>query len=495
MKWNKKKVFGIGATLFAVYLIPFSIFTAKTVKQINQEDSIEFVVNNQVVKSSSSSDNNYLLNGENASKNADLIEIGFYKNALYGFGFDDETDDPSNPTDGSIIQKYSGLLDVYGTQSTFYNNYYDSYVIAQIFQNTTMANKSLSVYVGELVQQNEELKTPEVLAIIAGEYQNLSDLLAGGITPGITAAFEQIKNIDSFRLSANIFLYETMFLFQESTSGKYDFRLTEIMASNPMSLVWYATLNNLESLGTDRDLIESALTINDVYSIYETTPSGTQTINDIDVEKNKSLFGDMGFQGLVSSSGSSLTLETDFWDYSNSWIITSDVDDNNFAAINAGEYNTSVNNHFYLENGTNKIVTGDNRNSGYVVRSRSLYPFVFAYNYNQAQNTASKYYYSLFASEETPGTYKYINVNDIDPSTTTSILDVLYDNLATDVITIDPAQKMWYNAYFLINIINSSSNTLLNAQNYWRNRGYYIKLNGEYKKIYGSEIDSGIQEI
>ncbi len=493
MKWNKKKVLGIGATLFAAYLIPFSIFTAKTIKQLNPEDSIEFVVNNEVVKKSSN-DEDFLLNGENASENADLIEIGFYKNALYGFDFSDQ-DNPDSPTDNSILGKYPGLLEIFEGENSFYNTYYDAYVVSQIYQNTTMSEKSLSVYIAELAIGNEEMKTDEVLEIVAKGYENLNDLIGSHDPDTLSIAFDQIKNIDSFRLSANIFLFETMFLLQESTSGNYDYRITETLASNPMSLVWYASLSNLDLLGANKVLIDRATSISEINDVYNTPLTGAQEPGDITVEEEREFMGDIGFEGLISSSSSTLVLEEDFWDYSNSWtIIPSNVDENGFNNIALGNFNNNMNNYFYLENNKDKIVTGDNRNSGYVVRSKSLYPFVFAYNYNATAQTASKYYYSIFAKNNGDNTYSYID-NDEVTSDSVSILDILYANVEEEIGTINEEVKSWYNAFFLMSIINGSSNTLLNSQNYWRNRGYYIKLNGEYEKIYGSEIDSGIQEI
>ncbi len=498
---TKKILATLGLSFLAAYSIPFGLLINKKV----HNNFAVFSANNQTRKVKSD-DLDYLLSGENAEENAKLLELGFYKYALYGFDFNDENDAAlqSNPTSESIMGKYPGF---FKSTNDAYNVLHKTYTLINIDYQIKTQSTNLTSYLSNLAKEDKNIADDLYLTISQG-FETTADWVnsKGGtletnlIDLSSDTAFLAIDSSLENDLEANKFILETFYLLQPSNNKNYDYRLTEKLKAQKNMLTWEAKLSNVNNLAEQQT--EAYSIFNDpaydsliaIKDYYDTSASGGVLPTDFNVEDNNEMLGDIGFKGL-QSTGSIAFHDDEMASYGNSWAVNPTYDPliDDWTTIQKSIYTDMSGGSFgafVTDKYGNKILNEGVNNEGRILKVVSLYPFYFAKNYQIVDESANQFYYSIEAGYDASDSSYY----KVEPKTDGAInlVDaIVFDNDTTG----NEVTSYLLDSYLLFYTIKNSSNNLLNSQVFWKNRNYYIEFSGELQTIYGDLVDQGIQKL
>ncbi len=481
MKKITKMIYGLGFTFAALYSIPTALY-------INRSLNNNYLIihnGNEIVKSKKN-DNAYLLDGKNSEEKAKFIELGFYKNAIYGFDFksDEEAIKSDNPGADSILTKYSPLKDTGKITKEFYSNIHMAYTEYTIIKNTDLSGVSFSEYISSQIMANKALAI-NWIPILEEEYETSKEFFSDTTfdKDKKIVALEQLDSTIDFDLAANKFIYQTLYLFQESVNREFDYKITAQLKTLKPMLMWYASFTNTGDWLNDDT--ENFTTIEDLIN----GGSGSSGTINGNVNNDENILGDIGFEGIINKSSSSLTLIDDVWTYDNSWIINPIA--NEWSTASSSFFSNSVNVEdlpFYKVD--DSIINLDSSwVDGWTLKAKTLYPFIFGLNYqdssSQSPGYADAFYYSIFANTDSDG--NFVKTDNVTKESK-SIIDVIFPDTA----------KKWEKEFVTIllidDVISNNSRTMLNTQYFWKDKGYYIELSGKMKTIYETLIDEGIQK-
>lgn len=493
----------LGISFLAAYSVPFAFL-------INEKVHSNFVVfsANGQTKKMDNDDLDYLLSGENAEENANLLELGFYKNAIYGFDFDDANDSSlqTNPTDNSIMGEYPGFFnDVNGV----YNVLHQTYTLINIDYQIKSQNTNLTSYLANIAIEDKSIAEDLYLTISEG-YETVADwvnAMSGSVLEeqlinlSNNSAFQAIDTSLNNDLEANKFILEALYLLQPSSNKNYDYRLTEKLKTQKNMLTWEANLTNVNNLAPQQANAYSFFNNNPAYDSLEKIEANYKSganpdvlSTDFDVEDDNVMLGDIGFKGMQTTDSIAFT-EDEMSDYENSWKVndTYNPTTGGWTTIQKSDYTsfaTGTLGTFVLDDTDNKILKTGVNSEGKILKVVSFYPFYFAKNYQPTDQSSDQFYYSIEAGYDTVNDEYY----KVEPNTAEAVnlVDaIMFNNDNTG----NKVTSYLLDSYLLYYTIQHDSNTLLNSQVFWKNRNYYIEFNGEMKTIYGDLVDQGIQKL
>ncbi len=502
---KKTKILAVlGVSFLAAYSVPFAMLVNKKI----HNNFVVFYANGQT-KKMYNDDLDYLLSGENAEENANLLELGFYKNAIYGFDFNDANDSAlqTNPTDNSIMGKYPGFFE---STDNVYQIMHQTYTLINMDYQIKSQSTNLTSYLANIAKEDKNIADDLYLTISKG-YETVADWVndMGGanlesnlINLSSDVAFQAIDTSLSNDLDANKFILESMYLLQPSSNKNYDYRLTEKLKAQKNMLVWEANLSNVNNLADQQANAYSFFNDDATYDSLKTikayydTTGGDILPTDFSVEDDNVMLGDIGFKGMQTTDAIAFS-DDEMSDYENSWAVnptydplTSDwttIQKANYTDIDtsSGTFGT-----FVLDENNNKIINEGVNSEGRILKVVSFYPFYFAKNYQVVDGSADQFYYSLEAGYDS-GNGDYHKVDKHDPNAINLIDAIVFNNDHTG----QEATSYLLDSYLLYYTIQHDSNTLLNSQVFWKNRNYYIEFSGEMQTLYGDLVDQGIQKL
>ena len=458
---------------------------------------------------------------------ASWIETGFYYVALTGSlpnldleqgqeGFGDieaivegsilGTEEYNNENDFNIIDSAES-----------FNNVYDFLVEVTLFRNTSGAGKYVYQYMNELGTQYDYLR-PYVAPFMDQEFKTVWDMKVPEFEEEYNELIMHLGYAMSVETDIVMSLYVYSYLYQEHSSDAFDYYMTEQMVNQKPMIMWEMSVTGLNTFNEDEmdHLLDTTVGIEGHYLNQEEMWRDPLDANDynwqetLDNDHNYSvtdifktdMYGTQGFQGFTSGSSASVNIEG-FADYDNyqTFLDNDYTEINKIADDSQGKINLAVD-----ANDEKVIVADEDSTTGKVVAFIPLYPFSFAHNYKSVEGTADFYSYSLTAYEvagmtgvysydESTGdeiTYFELVSQVIEPTAPTETKnDDLVAMFTNDYLTNTEAFSIWLFDF----IYRSNKDSLVtDAQQYWRNEGYYIELSGQYEEDYAELLPLWIQK-
>ncbi len=440
----------------------------------------------------------------------------------------------------------SHLVDVANQSGSYttreiYDKLFDSSLKVKEFYSTT--GNSSATDITEFIM-NYASESYEFGSIVY-EINNIDDDIETWWDIANSSSYIQLKDLFSdfsdllseelsFQKGINKFLYIYSYLWQENPNSSYDTYLTQIMKENQFTYFWNYSFDDpkesfgISGIGLNNPESSAWSNYNSMFGSDESTNittwnsiiNETYSLNSYDVKnissnKNGSLSdgGYRGFSGLTSKNSGVISFENDktnddenFWSYDNLYTF-SGVEDNysTFELANGfaskelfqgenGNYAFSKTTTTETGEGEEASTTTETSYNSYV--KTLLYPFAFGYNFDDGtsgenpQGSAEKWVYSLNAyRNNTTNEYSYVESSNFNEK-------VNYFDLISDMTGIDVNLLELYFVNDVINTSTSSSTKSLEdkAYDFWRTKGFYIELSGDYEDTYSSLIPQGIQK-
>ncbi|BDV02219.1 MAG: hypothetical protein HPAVJP_1080 [Candidatus Hepatoplasma vulgare] len=470
---------------------------------------------------------------------ADWMTVGFMNYALTGdTHYPDGSFNPDDdyPDYGSTILNPSSedtwitphLFDTENTLQTLdYQTFYDYSSYVKLFTETIGKNAKedyLALYLNAFATKYDEISkqiwldqpSPALEFSIWTNYyirDNYPEYIDDFGNPIFeTETMNLISTTIEYEKDISNFMYIYSYLWQEYSDKKYDYFITSMMNQNRFTYYWSMQINDKDGF-----LISSNFDPTDGADVDEWNSTGfniTEGTSKTQIEPTWRLSpeGYMGFSGLSSQSDSSISLligeddySDDFWNYSNVWSITENLNDeiDNYSTSYISSYNQEDfvsnglfydNNNYIFSSTTSSDSEDTTTTTDYIYMKYLLYPFVFTNNI-QPDGTSSYWVYRLDAY--TDGNGQFYPTAEVAPSGANKInyfdyidqvLQDTYDNYnyygLFEILTI----------YQMLNYTTENFNVWENkAYNYWNSKGFYIELHGQAKDDYGSLIPDGLQ--
>ena len=320
------------------------------------------------------------------------------------------------------------------------------------------------------------------------------------------------------------------YLYQNHVNSTYDTYMTEELVKAKPMITWEVNVTELNP-GNITDL--DGLKVSTAGDHYEdgyldktqmapiwmdriennARYSVTNTIN-TDHDGNK------GYLGIVNSGATTIN-QPEIVEYDTYFDFTTDSNGNDISQIlyKQGGIKTTID-----DNGGTVIIKDDGSETGKALLYVPLFPFVFAHGYEDDINDTADYYtYSLTAYVDPNYLSDASNARNItyDESlgwTKMTFFDIVEDTFSGNINWSTPTNEGFagdyleslftsgiasntlspvevFNLWLFDYVYDNSMDTLSkDAQQYWRNEGFYIELHGEYKDSYADLIPAWIQK-
>ncbi len=343
--------------------------------------------------------------------------------------------------------------------------------------------------------------------------------------------FSIIINTKDYRMEITSFLYTYAYLWQDSNSTVYDYKLTEELVALRPSFVWQQDVEsgstetainpNKFNTAVDGQLGDNPETIpttnNAKWNNWENNPDngydgeepglkGDWVITYNDYTKLPGEDALVGYRGIQTQNNSALSVDNQFWNYKNEFTYENDIttintDSQLLAASKTGD---AMLYEQFNESDGSYLISGGEDSGSYTLAHSIITPYVFSTNYNEETGLANKWEYSLYGDIINDSNV----VTQINDEEKESIETSIFSNYTPLIIGSTLAEELSnekkytltalyiiYSIYNAESSAESTSNPLLNnAYKYWNDQGFYIELTGKYYEDYSNLIPKLIQK-